>query len=188
VQGRAGRAGDQRAVDAAVPDEGVGRGRIGHHRDVERGRRQTGGRYFKSKNEIINAIAETVTGGMLVHLTELADRKLPLIDALTLVIDLVDDQVGPDGDFRLGLQVWAEASLDPAIGVIVNERYRGMRDVFVALAANAVAAGELAPATDVDAVGGVLFGLLPGYGLQRLLVGTPDKATYLAGVRALLAR
>jgi hypothetical protein len=34
----------------------------------------------------------------------------------------------------------------------------------------------------------VLFGLLPGYGLQRLLVGTPDKATYLAGVRALLAR
>lgn len=145
-------------------------------------------RYFKSKNEIINAIAEAVTGGILGQLTALVERKLPLIDALALVIDVVDDQITPDGNFRLGLQIWAEASLDPAIGAIVEERYRGMRAAFVALAGNAVAAGELPPATDVEAVGGVLFGLLPGYGLQRLLVGTPDKVTYLAGVTALLAR
>jgi AcrR family transcriptional regulator len=145
-------------------------------------------RYFRSKNEIINAIAETVTGGILGQLTDVVARRLPLIEAMSRVLDVVDDQLKPEGNFRLGLQVWAEASLDPAIGALVERRYRDMRAAFVTLAGAAVAAGELPPETDVDAVGGVLFGLLPGYGLQRLLVGTPDKATYLAGVRALLAR
>ena len=30
--------------------------------------------------------------------------------------------------------------------------------------------------------------MIPGYALQRMLVGQPDKETYLAGVRALLNR
>jgi AcrR family transcriptional regulator len=145
-------------------------------------------RYFKSKDEIITAIADTVTGAIQSELAEVAARKLPLIDALSAVIDLVDTQVQPDGNFRLGLQIWAEASLDPSIGAIVDQRYRGMRAALVTLAANAVEAGELPPGSDVHAVGSVLYGLLPGYGLQKLLVGTPDKATFLAGVRALVSR
>jgi hypothetical protein len=61
-----------------------------------------------------------------------------------------------------------------------------MRDAFAAFARNAIASGELAPDTDPDAAGAVLFGMMPGYALQRLLVGAPDRATYLAGIRALL--
>ena len=143
-------------------------------------------RYFKSKNEIINAIAETVAGGLLVHLHELRDKDLPLIDTMGAVLDLLDVQVGPNGNFPLAVQIWAESTLDPAIGDIVRDRYDGMRDVFREIAEGAVARGELPPDTDTTAVAAVLFGMMPGYALQRMIVGNPDRETFLVGLRALI--
>jgi AcrR family transcriptional regulator len=145
-------------------------------------------RYFKSKNEIINAIAEGVAGTLIVQLNEIAtlDPPLPLPDAMGRVLDVIDDQLQPDGNFKLALQIWAEATLDPAIGDIVRTRYIGMGEAFAAFVRTAIARGELAPDTDPAAAGAVLFGMMPGYALQRLLVGVPDRATYLAGIRALL--
>src|SRR3954470_20425803 len=43
-------------------------------------------RYFKSKNEIIAAIAATVVGGVQQHIDTVADRRLPLADSLELVL------------------------------------------------------------------------------------------------------
>lgn len=143
-------------------------------------------RYFKSKTDIINAIAEGVAGGLAVRLQEVAARDLPLVESMSLVLDLIEEQLGPDGNFRLALQIWAEATIDPAIGEIVRLRYEGMRSTFALFAKNAARHGELAADADVDAVSTVLFGLMPGYALQRLLVGDPDKETYLRGIRALL--
>jgi AcrR family transcriptional regulator len=143
-------------------------------------------RYFKSKTEIINAIAENVAGSLAAHLREVAARDLPLVESLSLVLDAIDEQVGPDGNFRLALQIWAEATIDPAIGEIVRLRYQSMRSAFSVFAASAVRHGELPADTDLDAVASVLFAMMPGYALQRLLVGTPDKVTYLRGLRALL--
>jgi AcrR family transcriptional regulator len=147
-------------------------------------------RYFKSKNEIINAIAETVAGTLTRYLDELArqEPRVPIGEAMSLVLDVVDAQIGPDGNFPIALQVWAEATLDPAIGEIVRNRYDGMRSAFTVLAGRAVEAGELPPDADVEAVGAALFGMIPGFALQRLLVGYPDKETYLSGVRTLLNR
>jgi AcrR family transcriptional regulator len=147
-------------------------------------------RYFKSKNEIINAIAESVAGTLTAYLDELARRepRMPIGEVMSLVLDVVDVQIGPNGNFPIALQVWAEATRDPAIGEIVRHRYDGMRSAFAVMARRAVEAGELPPDTDVDAVGAALFGMIPGFALQRLLVGYPDKETYLRGVRALLNR
>jgi AcrR family transcriptional regulator len=145
-------------------------------------------RYFRSKTEIINAIAEGVAGTLIVQLNEIAavDPPMPLPDAMERVLDVIDVQLGPDGNFKLALQIWAEASLDPAIGDIVRARYIGMREAFAAFARNAITRGELAPDADAEAAGAVLFGMMPGYALQALLTGSPDRATYLAGIRALL--
>ncbi|RSM40683.1 TetR/AcrR family transcriptional regulator [Actinoplanes sp. ATCC 53533] len=144
-------------------------------------------RYFKSKNEIINAISQTVAAGLAARLDEVAARDLPLLEAVSAALDVVDAQLGPDGNFPLVVQVWSEAVLDPAIGAIVRERYLELRRPFRAIAVQAVARGELKPDTDLDATEAALFGLLPGYALQRQLVGSPDKATYLAGLRALIS-
>jgi AcrR family transcriptional regulator len=145
-------------------------------------------RYFKSKNEIINAIATTVAGGLRQHIDAVADRRLPLADSIELVLDGVEAQLGPDGNLPIALQVWGEATIDPAIGDIARERYSGMRESVRVLVEHAVESGELAADTDLDAVTSVLFALIPGYGLQRLLTGGPDKQTYMAGVRALINR
>ena len=147
-------------------------------------------RYFRSKNEIISAIAESVAGNLTAYLDDLARRepRVPIGEAMSLVLDVVDVQIGPNGNFPIALQVWAEATRDPAIGEIVKNRYDGMRSAFTVLAGRAVDAGELPADADVEAVGAALFGMIPGYALQRLLVGQPDKETYLRGVRALLNR
>src|SRR3954451_13259143 len=49
-------------------------------------------RYFKSKNEIINAIATTVAGGLQRHIEAVAAERLPLVDSLERILDAVDVQ------------------------------------------------------------------------------------------------
>src|SRR3954451_7223267 len=51
-------------------------------------------RYFKSKNEIINAIATTVTVGLRQPIDAVADGRLPLADSIELVLDGVEAQLG----------------------------------------------------------------------------------------------
>ena len=143
-------------------------------------------RYFKSKNEIISAISQGVAGGLAIELTELVATELPLLDAMSRLLDVVDSQVGPDGNFRLALQVWSEAVLDPAIGAIVRDRLVELREPFRTIARQAVRRGELPAGTDPEAISAVLFGTALGYVVQRQLAGEPDKTAYLAGIRALL--
>jgi AcrR family transcriptional regulator len=145
-------------------------------------------RYFKSKNEIISAIARTVTGGIRLHIDAVAAQRLPLVESLNLVLVAVEEQMEPGGNFPIALQVWSEATIDPAIGAIVAESYAGLRDNVRTLVVHAVESGELPADTDVDAVTTAFYSLIPGFALQRILTGTPDRETYLAGVRALIKR
>src|SRR5215211_553438 len=146
-------------------------------------------RYFKSKDELITAIAETVLDGADQMFDELAAQEPPdsLVKAMDRALAFIDSQTGPDGMFPLALQVWAEAQRDPVLADFVAEKYTTIRRQFVALAARAQKGGELPQDADTAAVGAVLFGMLPGYALQRTLGAGPDKDTYLHGVRALRA-
>jgi AcrR family transcriptional regulator len=145
-------------------------------------------RYFKSKDEIIAAIAEGVVGGIRERIDEVASRRLPLADSMGLLIDIIDEQIGPSGAMPMALQVWAEATIDPAIWRIVSERYSSLRAGVRALVEHAVESGELPPETDIDSVTSAYYSFIPGYALQRLLIGTPDRESFLRGIRALCAR
>jgi AcrR family transcriptional regulator len=143
-------------------------------------------RYFKSKNEIISAIAESVVTGLVTQLERVAAKDLPLVEAMGGILEVLETQLGPDGAFPLAVQIWAESTLDPAIRSIVQERYRGIRDVLQTVTEQAVRRGELPADADVGAVTSVLFSLIPGYALQRMILGGPDRETYLTGIRTLL--
>jgi AcrR family transcriptional regulator len=145
-------------------------------------------RYFKSKTDIISAIAESVVSGLRSELDKVAGQDLPLIETISGFVDVIDTQLGPDGAFPLAVQIWAESTLDPAIGEIVRDRYASIREVMVRAVGDAVRRGELPPDTDALAVASTLLALLPGYALQRMILGTPDKQTFLLGVRTLLSR
>ncbi len=145
-------------------------------------------RYFKSKEDLARAIAEQVIGMLSATLTPIldADPPVPVDEALDSVLAALEPQLKPDGAFRFAVQVWAESLRNPALRDLVEEVYGTMHDQFVAVARRARDAGHLPDDADPVAVGSVLFSLVPGYGLQYVWLGTPDRATYLAGLRTLL--
>ena len=145
-------------------------------------------RYFKSKDEIIAAIAGGVVGGISRRIDEIATEQLPLFESLSVLLDVIDEQTGADGAFPIALQVWAESTVDPAIQTIVYERYTGLRASVRVLVVQAAERGELPPGADIDDVTSAFYALIPGYGLQRMLIGTPDRDGFLRGVRALYNR
>jgi AcrR family transcriptional regulator len=144
-------------------------------------------RYFKSKNDLITAIAESVINAASAMFEDLARHEPPLspTEAVERAVEFVDRETGPDGLLRIALQVWAEAMRDPALAEFVAAAYNRMRGHFTQLAARARDAGHLPPDTDVAAVGAVLFGMVPGYALQRMLSDGPGPKVYIGGLRAL---
>ncbi|GAA3770174.1 hypothetical protein GCM10022225_66320 [Plantactinospora mayteni] len=146
-------------------------------------------RYFGSKHELVTSIAESVLDGAdeLFATLAAAEPPLPLVEALDRALQFVESQTGPDGVFPLAIQVWAESLRDPALAEFITRLYGRFRSRFVELARRAQQAGELPADADAEAVGAVLFGLIPGFALQRVLAAGPDPKTYLDGIRALLA-
>lgn len=147
-------------------------------------------RYFKSKEELVHAIAEHAIGNVGVLLDEMRamDPPPPIEDAMRRLLLAVEPQFGPGGAFPIALQVWAESLRNPELAEFVRGVYGTMRGHFDALAARQLAAGRLPAGADPHAVGAVLFAMVPGYALQRVLLGGPDPETYLAGLTALLHR
>ncbi|MBE1486930.1 TetR/AcrR family transcriptional regulator [Plantactinospora soyae] len=146
-------------------------------------------RYFRSKQELVSSIAGSVLDDADELFAAIAEEEPPppLVDAVDRALAFVEAQVAPDGLFPLAIQVWAESLRDPELADFVARMYGGTRARFVALARRAQQAGELPPDADPEAVGAVLFGMIPGFALQRLLAAGPDRKTYLSGVRALIA-
>src|SRR3569833_2766053 len=141
-------------------------------------------RYFKSKNEIIYAIATERQGGAVKLLeTIVAEDPLPpfkeIIERfLTMVQSFLDD----DGALRVAPQVWAEALHDPAYREIVATLVGGVRGSWTALTTRMRDEGRLPEDADPEAVGTTLMCLLPGFVLQRLVIGDVDAQPVTAGL------
>jgi AcrR family transcriptional regulator len=144
-------------------------------------------RYFRSKTELIRAIAEQVVSELIEDFDALVavDPPPPLLDVIRAGLQTADKRVDGDQRAKIALQVWGEAVRDPELGDLVAGIYRQIRSRFTAIARRARDAGQLEPGTDPEAAGAALFGLLQGYLLQRLLVGHLDIDTYASGIAAL---
>ncbi|WP_176737303.1 TetR/AcrR family transcriptional regulator [Micromonospora citrea] len=145
-------------------------------------------RYFPSKADLISAIAEEAVGGAEAVLDEVRHREPPppLAEALDRALAYVETQLGDDGVLRIAVQVWGEAQRDRALATLVAGKYDHVRGYLAALVRRAQDTGEVAADADPDAVASAMLALILGWLLQQLLTGRPDRATYIAGVRALL--
>ncbi len=143
-------------------------------------------RYFPSKAEIIEAIADQYATQIFDALTALLDREEPLDEVMAAAVAIIAGATGPDGPMRLAVQVWAESLRDERMAATAAKVYRRFRGVFVRIAERATERGELPTGTDPKHAGAALFSLVLGYGLQKILTGSPDPDAYLDGLRALL--
>jgi AcrR family transcriptional regulator len=143
-------------------------------------------RYFKSKNDIVEAIAEQYADQIWGAFMTLTGPDRSLYEAMAAAVGIIDGATGPDGPMRLAVQVWSEALRDERIAVTARRVYIRFRGNFVDTARHAIARGELPAGTDPENTGAALFSLVIGYGLQKLLTGTPDREGYLAGLRVVL--
>jgi AcrR family transcriptional regulator len=145
-------------------------------------------RYFPSKNELIKTLAGQVIdeiAGVFADL-EAEDPPLPIATTMNRAVDFTTANSGPDGLIRLAVQVWSEALIDPVLAEFVRGIYQRIRDLLIALARRVRDAGGLPADADPVAVGSVLFALIPGYALQRILTGEPGPDVFKDGLRTLL--
>ncbi len=144
-------------------------------------------RYFKSKEELIEAIAEDAVGRIaeIIKPVASAEPAPSPREALRMILTQADRHLTEGGMFGMAIQVWAESLRSPQHSAIVKRAYARLGGHYRQIAERAKDAGHLPQDADPAAVATVLFGLVPGYALQRVLLGSVDRQTYLRGVDAL---
>ena len=146
--------------------------------------------YFKSKNEIIKAIADGALGQATHHLHDLIEREEPVhpADAVQVFLDRAVAPVteGSVDMARVAVQAWAEAVRDPEVHELAREKMLAVREAMESVVRRCRRDGTLPADIDPQQAAQVLFALLPGFVLQRLILGDVEPASYARGVRALL--
>ncbi len=144
-------------------------------------------RYFKSKDELIQAIAFENQNIVQSGLREMVKQDpLPPVEEIitTLCADILS-RLGPGGRLRIIVDAWAEAMHNPAVGEVIRDVMLGTRTWWTELATRLRDAGRLPEDSDPEAVALVLFSIVQGAAMQYLLAGDVDPEAIGRGVRAL---
>lgn len=141
-------------------------------------------RYFRSKDELIQAISADAFGRLAAVIEGvLAGDPLPGLDEIAARLATAAQELSAgDGPGRIAPAAWAAALHDPAVAAIARELLGQLRALWVSVAQRMQDDGRLAPGSDTQAAGTVLFALLPGFLLQHLILGDVDAAIFERGL------
>jgi AcrR family transcriptional regulator len=150
-------------------------------------------RYFRSKEEIVVAVAETVLANAdEVFARLLADGAAPSpAETVRAVIAAILERggqgpvAGPEFT-RIAIQVWGEASRSEELRERVGGAFTQVRAHYTEVARRWQEAGRLPADADLEQVGSAMLGLTQGFLLQSLLIPGTTPEGYIAGVEALL--
>ncbi|MFP3963175.1 TetR/AcrR family transcriptional regulator [Actinomadura fulvescens] len=144
-------------------------------------------RYFKSKTEIIEALAAGTIGGLAGYVASvLKEDPVPALDdAVGRLTEQIVTMAGPGENLRLAPQAWALAMYDEQFGTYVRGRMTEVRTLWIMYVERLRDAGRVPADTDCTAAGKALFSLLPGFVIQYLLVGDLTPEDFRRGLRAL---
>jgi AcrR family transcriptional regulator len=145
--------------------------------------------YFKSKNEIVTAIAADA----LATISAAFDMRSPAgppPDLDTLVDQFLGAAERLQNEkhvFPLIVQVWSEALRNPPLLAELTALFGEVKARLTYLLAESQASGRIDPAADPGSLAMALIGLGQGYIVQRALLGeTTTFERYRAGVHALM--
>jgi AcrR family transcriptional regulator len=147
-------------------------------------------RWVSGKDELLAAaVRETLAGGLEV-LTEALEVDPPpsLAKALELILTATLARTTRRGQdlTPLAAQVWAEALTSPTIRRLVADLYTQLRDGLADLIRRHQDAGAISADVDPESAAHPLFSMIPGFLLQRLLLGPEDPKTYARAADAIL--
>jgi AcrR family transcriptional regulator len=145
-------------------------------------------RYFKSKDDIVLAIAGQSIGGLTSLFERSADATapVPLDEVIRSAFELAD-RLGETGTLRLAIQIWAEALRNPKIAEALQEAYVELRLGMTHLVEAYQADGRIDEAARAEEVAKVIVALIPGYVFQYALMGDMDAESFSRALRALVA-
>ncbi|WP_280236469.1 TetR/AcrR family transcriptional regulator [Nocardia cyriacigeorgica] len=144
-------------------------------------------RYFKSKDELVAALASNATVDLRALMADVV-RRDPLPTPAQVIDHMLTwflPQTGPEGRLRLAPQAWSLALVDPDAAVYVRRAMLGIREMWTEYIERTIEAGWLPEGTDKEATATALFGLLPGFLLQQLIIGDFDRKTAVRGMESL---
>jgi AcrR family transcriptional regulator len=140
--------------------------------------------YFKGKDEIIEAIAASAVA----HISEainLDGHRLKNFHNFSAVLEeifLAVDQLVKGGFGRITLVAWGEAQTDKNLKKIVSKQINLIRANMTELARLCKKEELIDSKKSPTEIGKVIFGLLPGYILQSLIMGDVSAKSYAATI------
>jgi AcrR family transcriptional regulator len=144
--------------------------------------------YFKSKDEIIVAVASQVFAGIQGRLAEFALQEPPPSPAeiarFLIRQPVLAREQAPADLFPLLLAVWSEATRNPALITIAGEIFGTLRALITGMLERWVGAGGTLP-MPAQELTPVFLSLVQGFVFQQALAGTPLADDYSRAVNAL---
>lgn len=145
--------------------------------------------HFANKAELIRTIAHTAVSGFAALLDERTQGEEPIdpadiLELLVLHIERLATTYDVDVT-RIAVQAWAEALRDEDVRALVERELGGVRERWQVALRRCQRDGTLDPTADPAAVATVMAGLMPGFVIQRLMLGGLTSASYVEGFRAL---
>lgn len=148
--------------------------------------------YFASKEQLILAIADQALGYAA---SVLGDVRA--MDPVPSPVDLIEfvttgliqrAEAAPVDITRVVVAAWAEAVRDETVRSAVAQRFGQLREELAEIVVAQQRAGHVADEAEPLAVAKSLFGVLPGFILQRLVTQDVTPQEYAAGYAAMRPR
>ena len=145
-------------------------------------------RYFKSKDDLVEAIAVDALASVGAACEALiAAPQLPPLDEMVAdLLGVLERSEGKRAMFAIAVQVWAEALRAPSLAARVAELLAGVRSSLAKVIVAYQADGQIDPGVRADDVARVLSMFIQGFIIQRAMLRNGDLAVVHAGLRALL--
>lgn len=145
--------------------------------------------YFPAKAGLIAAIGAHVQGRYADAVGDLLERSVTpgpaeLLHGLAAAVTPRPGEVDLSG---VGIAVWAQALHDDDAADSTRGVLSSLRARLTETARRWQAEGHLDADADPRDVGAVLYGLMPGFVLQRQILGDVDAGTFRRGLEALLS-
>ncbi|SEP53893.1 TetR/AcrR family transcriptional regulator [Amycolatopsis saalfeldensis] len=146
-------------------------------------------RYFRSKDELIEASAEealTLLSGFVARTLDTEPTPGPAEVLAGLLGELANRTAGPDYDLsKIAMHSWSEALRRSDVAKQTNAFYRGVHGHLTALAVRWKAAGHLLADAAPEDVATVLVALMPGLVVNQHLLDPVPAEQLIAGLAAL---